>query len=1019
MRRTRDALLRLGATMLTVGLLGGVPVGLAVGLGWPLPRRLPSTEAVQRALTEGFTVDVVKVLAVILWVAWLPLALLIVLDLIGTWRRWPQLPRLPLVGPLQPLIARLVATAVLGTGPALSGVLARPALAVVAGVELDTSSTGATRTNGPPVPRPPRQPTTPVIPPVTAPAPEHAPETPPTTPTAPPNVGEPKRYLVHRGDTLIGLARRHLGDGERFMEIFELSRGVVMPTGRPFVDPDDVVTGTVLLFPSDAVGVPGLPEKLVTDGPDCDPPSRSSGPMTPKVGPERGPEKPAPAVPGPPASLNGGSVGSTTTLPLTSSPNGDHTTASTNGRSSPSTRKVDLEAGGSRPQGNRPPDAGTRADSDRALAPLSVAFLAGGLLGAGVVRMLDRLRTVQRRHRRPGRRIRLPEPELARSEAALREGATHVDASLVRGACALLAARLHGVENMPVIVGLEVKEDKVEFLLDSPVAQPPDGFIAVAGGRRWRVEKNEAYLDESTVDTAPLPLLMTVGVTDDDASLLIDLEQAGVTSVEGDEHRVRKALLAAALELATGEMATACRIVVVGLDDRLDFIERVHRVDSLEALVEDLERQGTDIGRLVAECDCASAFEARVRDPAGDWTPTVVICATATPVDAVSRLVAAAIGPSQAGISVLIAGPVAGAQVRIEVVEHSAVVRPYGISVGCEPLSEKDIDALFALWEVARDCEDVAPTESAPPVEADMGDAQVRSPEEASNAENDHLSHQDGPMGAREDDRRPEVRFLGPVDVAGGAEPLERSKSLEAVTYLVLHREGIGGDRLMEKLWPGRSPSSSTFNTTVSVARGCLGSAPDGSLYLPHVGAGPYRLSPDVGSDLGRFRSLVRRANAVDDGHEAMPYLRAALELVRGRPFETDGRGYQWAHEEGFISEIAAEVADVAHDLAQRCLVTGDGAGARWAARQGLRASEGDEQLYRDLMQAEDLDGNRAGISSIMEELAAVAEDLEPFDGLHPETVALYRRLTARPNRGTGSLARDKGTVDRSVSIDE
>ena len=116
-----------------------------------------------------------------------------------------------------------------------------------------------------------------------------------------------------------------------------------------------------------------------------------------------------------------------------------------------------------------------------------------------------------------------------------------------------------------------------------------------------------------------------------------------------------------------------------------------------------------------------------------------------------------------------------------------------------------------------------------------------------------------------------------------------------------------------------------------------------------------------------------------------------------GRPFETVGHGYEWAHVEGLVTSMEAEVADAAHALAQLCLDAEDAEAARWAAQRGLRASQGNEQLYRDQMFAADLAGNLAGVEKIMDELSRMVEDDDPLGGLHPETVAVYKQLTHTP----------------------
>ena len=141
--------------------------------------------------------------------------------------------------------------------------------------------------------------------------------------------------------------------------------------------------------------------------------------------------------------------------------------------------------------------------------------------------------------------------------------------------------------------------------------------------------------------------------------------------------------------------------------------------------------------------------------------------------------------------------------------------------------------------------------------------------------------------------------------------------------------------------------------------------------------------------------ALVRAQKAPAEA--ARELLREALELVRGRPFEHAGRsGYEWAHVDGLVYEMEAAVADAAHRLAELCLDTGDADQAHWAVRQGLRASPGNEQLYRDQMHAANAAGNPAGVEAAWEELGRLAEEEEPFDGLDPATMATYQELSRR-----------------------
>jgi hypothetical protein len=147
-------------------------------------------------------------------------------------------------------------------------------------------------------------------------------------------------------------------------------------------------------------------------------------------------------------------------------------------------------------------------------------------------------------------------------------------------------------------------------------------------------------------------------------------------------------------------------------------------------------------------------------------------------------------------------------------------------------------------------------------------------------------------------------------------------------------------------------------------------------------------LSDSVRTDWSRFVILA------DSGD--IELWRAALELVRGRPF--DGlRSSDWPILEGIGPAIEASVVDLSGRLAGAYLGLDNPRGAEWSARKGLLVSPYDERLYRMLMRAADADGNPAGVESVMSELIRlVADDVEPFDSVHPSTMDLYRSLTRR-----------------------
>jgi DNA-binding SARP family transcriptional activator len=240
------------------------------------------------------------------------------------------------------------------------------------------------------------------------------------------------------------------------------------------------------------------------------------------------------------------------------------------------------------------------------------------------------------------------------------------------------------------------------------------------------------------------------------------------------------------------------------------------------------------------------------------------------------------------------------------------------------------------------------------------------------------------------------VRVLGSVEVDGALE-CKRAKSRELIVYLAMHPNGVGESELDEALWGsngGRIVLSSTRDSTVSVARTALGGA---SRLLPAQGQGRekrYQFGPEVQSDWQQFCTLHRFGRE----QQSTAALRQALELVRGRPFEAviSGRTYGWIHTEGHGRHIEAEVADAADLAASLYLKAGDPLAARWAARRGLLAEPYTERLWVRLMEAADELGESQEIERIMDEMDIVLELGGDFTGLHPNTLAVYDRLSRR-----------------------
>jgi DNA-binding SARP family transcriptional activator len=245
--------------------------------------------------------------------------------------------------------------------------------------------------------------------------------------------------------------------------------------------------------------------------------------------------------------------------------------------------------------------------------------------------------------------------------------------------------------------------------------------------------------------------------------------------------------------------------------------------------------------------------------------------------------------------------------------------------------------------------------------------------------------------------REIDIAVLGPVEIRGASQPFRRSAARELVVYLAFHRQGVRTDVWATALWTDRCIAQSTLHSTSSVARRSLGRSEGGVDHLPRRGR-LLRLADTVGTDVERFAL----AAATPDPARWMD----ALSLVRGRLF--DGLGLSdWAVVDVTQAAVESMVVDTALKAAAHFLRRADGEAAEWAVRRGLRVSPYDERLYRALLRATEVMGNRVGLRTAMEELLRVAADGDPRcrrtgpgtlsesgpSFLHPQTMTLFREL--------------------------
>ena len=927
-------------------LVGGIPAALVATVGWPLPRSVPRLGDITSAL-GGQSIDdafLIKALAVVCWLAWAQFVACVGVEIMG-WRHGRAPRAVPFAGALQPLVAQLVVTAAL-----LVHLTPRP------------SSPAPVTVSVAPIVR------------VYGPAPANVAEVAPVVVSEPePAAASAATYVVKPRDDLWSLAETHLGDGRRWRELFDLNRDRPQAHGGALRRPSLIRPGWVLQFPRDAVG---LADPEVASPAESSPPGAPE-PSAPVDAPGVAatvfaePAAPIPACPDPSPA---------TSPPPTALP--DTPTAAPTGEP-PVTPPTNPPA----PTDGQPftPEAANEPTGSRA----PVGILGASLMAAGVVVTLDRLRRAQQRRRPPGRMVRMPTEAAIPTEVAVRRAghtspAGRLDLAL-RAFVRLAARRQAG--DPPAVSAVQVGPQEIEILLSNTIEADPGPFTVDAAGQVWTLPAavTDADVEDGTHDIgAPLPALVSIGKHGDSA-VLIDLEATACTALIGDHEPASAAFRAITFELATSLWADTLDVVVVAADAQaFQPLERIRVAGTLTEILPDVEAAAGELSDALARLSAPTTLAARLGATAADgWVPTVVLCEDpASDPDAFARLLALA-GSGARGLAVVALGEVPDAGRTLRFHDDTVEATPPGVTLTVTGPTPKQVVELEEILTAAADCAGVE-------AEPDSLTAAAERPADAVVL--------DAPFGDQDFDVL--VRLMGPVEIEGVKQPIDRRKAVELVVYLATHPKGLDDERLKTALWPDERAPQASFNTTVTRARSRLGTAADGSHHLPHVIAsgGVYRVGPGVTTDVVLLeRRLVAARAAAPEA--AIRILRAGLELVRGLPLAGARQGYEWAYAEGLVARIETVVADAAHHLAQLALEARDPDLAQWAACQGLLASPADEVLYRDRMLACDLAGNPAGVETVMDELVAAAEALEPYDTLHPETIALYERLSHRRRR--------------------
>ena len=252
----------IGSGLALLALLLGLPAALLVLSGPPpVPTGLPSLRDLVQQLSFE---DLLTVLVAVVWLAWLYFVVCVVVEVVAA-RRGGMSRSVPLAGPLQRLAQVLVGALL------MSGLLAAPAQASLldAANAAPSSSAATTTLTGSPLAG-----TTYSAVDARADVDGTAGHEQNDAHTVDGGVMGKLVYTVTAPkdgyhDNLWDIAERHLGDGRRYTEIYQLNKDRAQPDGRQLELARLIQPGWDLVMPDDAVGVARmhLPDPLAKDAP--------------------------------------------------------------------------------------------------------------------------------------------------------------------------------------------------------------------------------------------------------------------------------------------------------------------------------------------------------------------------------------------------------------------------------------------------------------------------------------------------------------------------------------------------------------------------------------------------------------------------------------------------------------------------------------------------------------------------------------------------------------------------------
>lgn len=678
---------------------------------------------------------------------------------------------------------------------------------------------------------------------------------PPLEPAAPVQPA-PSEVVVEPGDSLWKLAEEHLGDGDRYTEIYAANAGKPQPDGGALTHPNLIEPGWRLDLPVDDTSNPaGTP-------PAADPiEAPTAERRTPSAAP---PTAPAAKAPSPTASP------APTAAPRSVTDTGER----------PSSDSIDASSP----------------------APLFVGLTA--LAAAGVVGELSRRRHLQHRARRVGEAIPMPptDSEPAAVEQTLRHASTPVTLVQLKVALQNIDTRCYTAErDLPRITALSLDEHTMTLHLQGDDPEPVPPFVAA--GSRWTAATSEIVDDPPLEDahrSEPYPALVPLGHTDD-ATVLLNLEAAGTLSIIGDNQAADDVLRALAVEIITSDLTGRIALVT---DESLAELAAAFEPARMHSTPDHTRTRRARAEAIAAALDhsgLADTLEARSDRILEDtWLPVIYLEQTPSPL---------LTNEPWTGSVLITRAPTDGWTLTVHS-DGTAVLDPLSITLHAQRLSAADLKHVTSLLLTAQ-----PPVVAGLGTSQRPEGRGTYSPDARDTAQTMREASSTHAMATQRLEGRIRVNLLGPIQIDGLAKPESTPppRATELLVYLALRRTATGHE-LDEVFWPGKRDVTGTRNTFVYRTRQLVGDDA-----LPTIRRGePLRVTDDVLTDWAIFQELTAAALATED--ERLENLTAAMELVRGRPFlGIDDAHYGWAENDiqvmvSAIADTAHLLARIHHE---------------------------------------------------------------------------------------------------------